>query len=489
MHHAQFHTSLFAPGDQLQQAAGVSGGHDSGLGGNDVGHLAVQQLIRHFRLREIVDARTAAAPIGLGQFHQLDSGNRLEELTRLRGDLLSVAEMAGLMVGDHGGIGALRDRLGCGNADLPEPFVDVLHLPVPYLGQRQVGGIVREQVRIMLQVRAAAAGVGNDGVVLPRRELVDVPARQPLGQLPFAVVGVQRSAAALVGGRDDLARVAGQHLDGVAIHTGEGQILGAAREHRDTVTTRSSRSGHWFDEIRGKRLFHHGGHRLQLLKAFRHQAHHAAGAQCRLQPGGLPQAHAQPQQLEALQIIKKPAKGEGADQRALGRCENLRALRLGAGRLEEFGVVHAGGTRGHAGETPEAEVHLLGEGLAGLETVIRNGAHQGDASAGRIALQLGGVVGRAGRQAQAAVHALLHDRVVEALEERHRLSRPGRSRRGTGGKRTVTVRMGRGRVHPLQALAEVIKLATAGPLKANSHPDTFPAFPARDDAAPLGGHR
>ena len=60
---------------------------------------------------------------------------------------------------------------------------------------------------------------------------------------------------------------------------------------------------------------------------------------------------------------------------------------------------------------------------------VGDGAHQGDASARRVPLELGLVVRRTGRQAQAAVHALLHDRVVEAFEvgraASHRMWRSG----------------------------------------------------------------
>ena len=40
-------------------------------------------------------------------------------------------------------------------------------------------------------MRTAARGVGDDGVEFGGRKLIDVTARENLGELPFAVVGVQ----------------------------------------------------------------------------------------------------------------------------------------------------------------------------------------------------------------------------------------------------------------------------------------------------------
>ena len=107
------------------------------------------------------------------------------------------------------------------DADLRQPFVNVLHLVVPFVGALLVGRIAREQLGVVLQVRAAAAGVRDDGVELFRRELVDVLSRETLRQLPFTVMRVERTAAVLIVRRDDFAAVLRQHLHRVAIHIAE----------------------------------------------------------------------------------------------------------------------------------------------------------------------------------------------------------------------------------------------------------------------------
>ena len=59
------------------------------------GRILQKELSCHFRLREIVNASTAAAPGGLREFHQFHAGNGPEDFPRLTGDFLSVAKMAG----------------------------------------------------------------------------------------------------------------------------------------------------------------------------------------------------------------------------------------------------------------------------------------------------------------------------------------------------------------------------------------------------------
>ena len=93
------------------------------------------------------------------------------------------------------------------------------------------------------------------------------------------------------------------------------------------------------------------------------------------------------------------------------------AFGFGAGVFEEFGVIDAGGTGGHAGEATETKIHFLGESASGVEFAISDSAHECNAAARTVALELGGVVSGAGGEAKAAVHALLHDGVIEFFEK------------------------------------------------------------------------
>lgn len=72
---------------------------------------------------------------------------------------------------------------------------------------------------------------------------------------------------------------------------------------------------------------------------------------------------------------------------------------------------------------PQAVIHFLAEGFGEFEFVVGDGAHQGDATARAVAFALGFRVGRAARQAQAAVHALLERGVIEVAKGFHQARR------------------------------------------------------------------
>ena len=127
-----------------------------------------------------------------------------------------------------------------------------------------------------------------------------------------------------------------------------------------------------------------------------------------------------PDQLQPAQVHEQPAQGEAANHAPFRRIENAALLRLRPRMLEQLRVVHTGGTRRHARQAAEAEIHFVRERLRRLQLAIRDGTHQRDATARAVALELGGVVGRAGGQTQPAVHALLHHGVIEILEMRSR---------------------------------------------------------------------
>ena len=204
------------------------------------------------------------------------------------------------------------------HADLREPFVNVLHLAIPCVRARLVVHITGQQLRVMLQMRAATAGVRDDGVELLRRKLVDVLPREPLRQLPLAVVRVQRAAAMLLRRRHHLATIARQHLHCVAVHIAEDEILRAADEHRHAILllTRSRCDG--INQLCGKFLLHLGRHRLQFTQALGQQLEHSRAPDERLQAELLIQTQDVSDQLQPVQIHEQPVQREGADGIALG---------------------------------------------------------------------------------------------------------------------------------------------------------------------------
>src|SRR5262245_49912292 len=84
---------------------------------------------------------------------------------------------------------------------------------------------------------------------------------------------------------------------------------------------------------------------------------------------------------------------------------DLRAL-----LLDERCVLHPRWTCRHARETPETAIEMLHERRGCFDASLDAGLHQVNASARRVHLLAPEKVGRARRQAEAAVHAFIDQR-------------------------------------------------------------------------------
>src|SRR5258708_38376459 len=62
-------------GFELEQAAGVTGEHDVGLGRGDVVQLAIENLGRALGMGDVVDSGAAAAPVRFLHLDELDPWN------------------------------------------------------------------------------------------------------------------------------------------------------------------------------------------------------------------------------------------------------------------------------------------------------------------------------------------------------------------------------------------------------------------------------
>ena len=156
----------------LEKASRVSRGHDFSPGAFDVLELALEKIVGHFRLDEIVYAGTAATPSAFRQLHQLQIRDLPKHLTRLSGDLLPMTKMTRLVVSHRlRWCLALRRRR---DADLRKPLVNVLHLRIPSFGSTEILWVVGQQLGVMFQVRSAACRIRDDRVISIRRELVDL---------------------------------------------------------------------------------------------------------------------------------------------------------------------------------------------------------------------------------------------------------------------------------------------------------------------------
>ena len=93
--------------DDLKEATGISSGDGVHAGGFDSLNFAIEQVVGHFRLNDVVDAGAAAAPGAFGKFDEFQAGDGVQDLARLRGDFLAVAQMASFVVSDGAGRSAL----------------------------------------------------------------------------------------------------------------------------------------------------------------------------------------------------------------------------------------------------------------------------------------------------------------------------------------------------------------------------------------------
>jgi hypothetical protein len=93
----------------------------------------------------------------------------------------------------------------------------------------------------MLEMRSATGGVGDDGVEVIEVEMIEEAARVTLGHFIFAVVGVERAAAALGRRGDDGAAIGEEDVGGVAVDVAVNEVLNAAGEEADAVGARLRR--------------------------------------------------------------------------------------------------------------------------------------------------------------------------------------------------------------------------------------------------------
>src|SRR5438132_11789356 len=158
----------------LHEAAGVRGDHYLGAAALDVVDLAIEELPRELRPRDVVRPRAPAAPIGLGEGHEGELGDGGEERPWLLADLLGVQQMARIVV---------RRLRTDGTGRLAEAQVRQVLGRVAYgrgetRGALAPGRLVLEQPAVLLERGAAPRGVHDDHVGARPLEGGDVALRE-----------------------------------------------------------------------------------------------------------------------------------------------------------------------------------------------------------------------------------------------------------------------------------------------------------------------
>ena len=179
------------------------------------------------------------------------------------------------------------------------------------------------------------------------------------------------------------------------------RLVGAAGEQRDPRPARALRRMHAGSVVNGpgaraRREPQRGGERLQP----------DGGEQRRERPRqrGRHRRPAQPRR------IRHHPREERAHQPVEQRPA-IGLLDMRAGVIDEVHVVHARRARGHAGEARQAAVDMGDDVLGRRPVVLQHVLDQVDAPARRVALVAEQHIGRAGRGAEAAMHAGAQDLV------------------------------------------------------------------------------
>ncbi len=86
--------------------------------------------------------------------------------------------------------------------------------------------------------------------------------------------------------------------------------------------------------------------------------------------------------------------------------------------LQERAEAHSGRAGGLARPAAQASVDVMGEGPVGRHATLDGEPHEVESSPGRVVLVAGRLVGRASREAEAAVHA--RGEIGSAIQQSHR---------------------------------------------------------------------
>ena len=206
----------------LQQAADVGCEDRLGSSGQEVIGLASPRRFGHVRLGQIVAPGRTAAKFAFVQGNQLEPWDHFEELPRLLADLLSVAQMAGIVIDRLDRQGMLRlDR-----AQVVQELADVLDLVSEFVAFPGQWRIV-QQMAVTLEHGPAPGSVGDDRVDFSqragsvsdrslRKERPAILLAERLGRLLLGGMIVKGAAAALIARNPHIAAVLLQDPGGAA---------------------------------------------------------------------------------------------------------------------------------------------------------------------------------------------------------------------------------------------------------------------------------
>ena len=265
---------------------------------------------------------------------------------------------------------------------------------------------------------------------------------------------LQGAAALLVPGDDDVAALGGEHPRRRGVDPVEEDVLDAAGEQRDGRPPLAGRGDALGQPREGLAQRHRRQQRLQRAEPSRHlrgePSDHGQGAQLLVERPGHgrgPQPALVGEQRED-RLAEQPVRGSAADV----------ALELRAHGLQQLVVLHAGRARRHAGHAAQAPVDVLVQRPLEPDLALLREVDQVDPPARGVHLLAPQLIGRAGREAEAAVHAVVEQLALRAGGGRRRRWAPvcgevSACRRHEPGRRRLTGSFGQPRGEPARSEA------------------------------------
>ena len=239
---------------------------------------------------------------------------------------------------------------------------------------------------------------------------------------------MQRAAAALPARNHDLVAVLREHGRGRAVVRPEDRLLHASGEERHPSAA-GARRGNLLRQRRpvGRR-WQRGQERLPRRERARQDPQEPARAHEPLEPCDLVETQRRRHQRERPRRREEQPEVQPSDGSPHGAARAL-ALDLRPRRLDEPAVGNAGRADGLARPTVEAERQMLDGRVREVDAPLRERLDEDDPPARRVHLGAQEGEGRAGAEAEPAVHALVHAVDREPVEPE--------SRRGGGRGQSV----------------------------------------------------
>ena len=269
-----------------------------------------------------------------------------------------------------------------------------------------------KQRRVLLEDRSATRCIANDCVQLFTAKGFQISLGHLTGHVAHPGVNLERAAADLFLGDDDLASVAGQHPQSGFIQTRKREIGDAAGEKPHPVFALPLRGDHAPQAMKKEGRLHPGREPRDIVKPFAHQPGQYQAHLLQPQPLVPPQKSPDRRQASGIgqKVAQNKPSGQTGHRRALVETLNLRAC-----RFHQLVVFHPRWTGGFTGQTTQTRVDVPDEVFLKLHAALPHLNHLVDAPSGGVHLDPKLAIRRTGVQAQPAADTL---RVVFPLGRR-----------------------------------------------------------------------